>query len=361
MSSDEKLISSSRVAEAISRITSHTDRDLFDSGFAELLLDLLNIDQIKLYKVLYEYNQPEYYCMLDFSNDKRVVYGADQSPPKVHDKQRIAAFDDCLTGKCTTFTSIKQNDTAMLYPVFNYLDQITSIFCVRNFETAPDNDQPLISSLFTIYRNHLHLIDKTEHDTLTGLLNRRTFDRDLCKILTQSHQVSDPSLLTNNNKPRRRRNSSDKKGNWLAVIDIDFFKHINDKYGHLYGDEVLLLLSNIMRKTFRTYDKMFRFGGEEFVVILRTTNQTDARLILERFRKNIEEFAFPQVGNVTVSIGYVEITNQAIPAEILGHADNALYYAKKHGRNQLANFEKLVTEGKISPAKAITPSEVELF
>ena len=69
------------------------------------------------------------------------------------------------------------------------------------------------------------------------------------------------------------------KGNWLAVIDIDHFKRINDEYGHLYGDEVLLLLSNIMRKVFRSYDKLFRFGGEEFVVILPSTDDSDEVLI----------------------------------------------------------------------------------
>ena len=110
MSSDENAISSSRIAESISKITSQTDRDLFDSGFAMLILELLDVERIELYKVLYEYNQPVYYCTLDFSASHRTVYGANQSPPKIDDKQKIAAFDACLKGKCTTDAPVKHDD-----------------------------------------------------------------------------------------------------------------------------------------------------------------------------------------------------------------------------------------------------------
>lgn len=124
---------------------------------------------------------------------------------------------------------------------------------------------------------------------------------------------------------------------------------------------MLLLFSNIMRKTFRTYDKLFRFGGEEFAVILRTTSPVDAHSVLERFRKNIETTVFPQVGHITASIGYMEIANQSIPAEVLSHADEALYYAKNNGRNQLTSYEHLVSEEKIEPIQTVTTADIELF
>ena len=87
---------------------------------------------------------------------------------------------------------------------------------------------------------------------------------------------------------------------WLAVIDIDHFKRVNDLSGHLIGDEVLLLLARQMRVNFRFHDQLYRFGGEEFVVLMRCTNHADALAALERFRHQIEIHAFPQVGPITV-------------------------------------------------------------
>ncbi|MCW8829905.1 MAG: GGDEF domain-containing protein, partial [Gammaproteobacteria bacterium] len=124
---------------------------------------------------------------------------------------------------------------------------------------------------------------------------------------------------------------------------------------------VLVLLANIMRESFRGYDKLFRFGGEEFVAILRTTDQAGATHALERFRQAVATYAFPQIGQVTVSIGFVEIAYQAIPTEVLGHADDALYYAKEHGRNRLCQYEQLVETGEIKSAPFVGREDAELF
>lgn len=358
MRSEECLISPSQLAESISKITSQTDRDLFDTAFASLVLELLHIEKIDHYKVTYEYNQATYYRTLSFSTAEKTCYQATQSQPKINNKKIISTLNTCVDASRTSLNPICGNNSTFSYPIVNHLNTVTNIFCVKWLDD-PLESQSLITSLFTIYRNHLDLIYKTEHDTLTGLLNRRTFDRNLDKVLAEWHEVSDKNS-TNDDKPRRRDND-DTKGNWLAVIDIDFFKRINDEYGHLYGDEVLLLFSNIMRKTFRTYDKSFRFGGEEFAVILRTTSPTDAHSILERFRKNIETASFPQVGHITASIGYVEIATQSIPAEVLSHADEALYYAKNNGRNQLASYENLVSRKKIESVHKVTITDIELF
>jgi len=132
---------------------------------------------------------------------------------------------------------------------------------------------------------------------------------------------------------------------WLAVMDIDYFKRVNDKFGHLYGDEVLLLLSRNMQRIFRQHDKLFRFGGEEFVVVLDRTSLENAKNVLERFRLAIEQYDFPQVGQVTISIGFVRLDKAEVPSSIVGRADQALYHAKQHGRNQVVFYEDLISEG----------------
>jgi diguanylate cyclase (GGDEF)-like protein len=130
-------------------------------------------------------------------------------------------------------------------------------------------------------------------------------------------------------------------------MDIDHFKRINDEFGHLYGDEVLLLLSRCMQRNFRQTDKLFRFGGEEFVVVLDRTSQPNSLKVLERFRNAIENYNFPQVGRVTISIGYVCLNGIDDPSTLVGRADQALYYAKEHGRNQVCFYEGLLAEGKL--------------
>jgi diguanylate cyclase (GGDEF)-like protein len=133
----------------------------------------------------------------------------------------------------------------------------------------------------------------------------------------------------------------------MGEIDIDHFKEVNDRFGHLHGDEVLVILARILQSSFRKTDLIYRFGGEEFVVIVYVDDRGDAEMTFERLRRSIENHVFPQVGKVTVSIGITEIKDTSIPVELLGRADQALYYAKTHGRNQVAFYEALVAAGQI--------------
>jgi diguanylate cyclase (GGDEF)-like protein len=113
----------------------------------------------------------------------------------------------------------------------------------------------------------------------------------------------------------------------------------------LYGDEVLILIANLLTSSFRAQDRVFRFGGEEFVVLLRSTTLDNAKKIIDRFRVNVESHDFPQVGKVTVSVGFVSISALEAPVIILGRADQALYYAKSHGRNLACHYDELVEGG----------------
>jgi diguanylate cyclase (GGDEF)-like protein len=209
------------------------------------------------------------------------------------------------------------------------------------------SDQPFCSDtihtvggIVGVYRNFQNLLDYSERDSLTGLLNRKTFDDQLARMLHGAHE-HDPRLP--GLAERRQQHGPEKQ--WLAVVDVDHFKAVNDKFGHLYGDEVLILIANLLQSSFRTQDRVFRFGGEEFVVLLRSTTLENAWKIIERFRTNVEHHEFPQVGRVTVSVGFVSISAYESPVVTLGHADQALYYAKSNGRNQACHYDDLVSHG----------------
>ena len=222
-----------------------------------------------------------------------------------------------------------------------------------------ESDVRMIKGFLQVFSNYVQIIDESERDTLTGLLNRRTFDKNIARMLSESRQVGDENAGGDEADAPRRREGARAESRWLAVLDIDHFKRINDKFGHLYGDEVLLLLAGIMHRSFRNNDNLFRFGGEEFVVALEPTDEEGARAVLERFRQSVENYEFPQVGAVTISIGYVRIGSQDAPATVVGHADEALYYAKHHGRNQIRSYEKLVEAHKI--ATSALNVDAELF
>jgi diguanylate cyclase (GGDEF)-like protein len=148
---------------------------------------------------------------------------------------------------------------------------------------------------------------------------------------------------------------------WLGVIDVDHFKSINDKFGHLFGDEVLILMASFMTEVFRDDDLLFRYGGEEFVVLIKVLSKEDAFQVFERLRTKISQHTFPQVGNMAVSIGMVEINEQDGSSDVIHSADKALYYAKDNGRNRTCIYEDLISEGKITEDQKIKSREIDLF
>ena len=147
---------------------------------------------------------------------------------------------------------------------------------------------------------------------------------------------------------------------WLGMIDIDRFKAVNDGFGHLIGDEVLLLLSRLMRSTFRFHDRLYRFGGEEFVVLMRCDGEAEAHGAFERLRRNTLAYPFPQVGRITVSIGFAELRAGDSPSAAIERADRAVYYAKAHGRDQVQSHAELLARGEIE-ASSENIGDVELF
>jgi diguanylate cyclase (GGDEF)-like protein len=213
----------------------------------------------------------------------------------------------------------------------------------------------VIGGIVSVYRNFQNLLDYSERDSLTGLLNRKTFDDQLAKMLQASAAEQD-SLTLPPGEPERRQHSEEEK-QWLAVVDVDHFKHVNDKFGHLYGDEVLILIANLLTSSFRAQDRVFRFGGEEFVVLLRSSTLANAKKIIDRFRMNVEQHDFPQVGKVTVSVGFVAISAYEPPVVVLGRADQALYYAKSHGRNMACHYDELVSGGLLQTVESNDTAE----
>lgn len=169
---------------------------------------------------------------------------------------------------------------------------------------------------------HLKMLAKLEPlattDQLTGLYNRHYFTSELVKQI---------------NIWRRHQQSLS-----IIILDIDYFKKVNDEFGHLTGDYALKTLAAICDKQLRDIDTLARIGGEEFAILLPSTNVNGAMQIAERIRKATEAYAFNHDGHafgMTVSLGVSELTDESWSiTEFVGSADNMLYKAKGAGRNR---------------------------
>lgn len=163
-------------------------------------------------------------------------------------------------------------------------------------------------------------------DPLTGLFNRRVF---LKHLLQESHRVI-----------------RSKSCAAVLMLDLDFFKRINDTYGHATGDEVLKNFAQLIVKHTRDIDISARFGGEEFVILLPDSNREQATIMAERLRKEVAAIALSHEKGpvtITVSIGAALLMPENADGElVLNHADDALYHAKETGRNRLCWFEDIV-------------------
>ncbi len=155
-------------------------------------------------------------------------------------------------------------------------------------------------------------------DSLTGIGNRMAYDTTITREIA-----------------RARRHNSELS---LLVIDIDLFKQINDRFGHATGDKVLRTVANEIQQALRTSDVLFRYGGEEFVVILPNTHQDRAHEIAERLRLAVAALKLDNEQedfSVTISIGNSALRNKDNSIALFKRADEALYIAKSNGRNKV--------------------------
>ncbi|STO08274.1 GGDEF domain-containing protein [Exiguobacterium aurantiacum] len=133
----------------------------------------------------------------------------------------------------------------------------------------------------------------------------------------------------------------------LALLDIDHFKQLNDTFGHAYGDEVLHRVAEEIRLAIRSSDELIRYGGEEFLIILNVSDRAVVDAVLERVRTRIEQMTFPYEHHVTVSIGYTRVCQLGMTlGEWCAYADEALYKAKRDGRNRIIRYSTAVRDEK---------------
>ena len=187
---------------------------------------------------------------------------------------------------------------------------------IEHFDVPTDDKNDVIRKINFMYSRTREM---SITDALTKLYNRRYFENVSEREFLRAVRYKTP--LT------------------FAVIDIDFFKKINDTYGHQCGDMILKEVAYVINESFRKTDYVFRYGGEEFVVILTDTDENSALCPIERLRERVEKSEFDFDGQkvkATISVGFSSDTlNSENAYDLFGRADKALYVAKENGRNQV--------------------------
>jgi diguanylate cyclase (GGDEF)-like protein len=346
-----------RLVDHLAELTAFRDRDLLDVTLAGALRDLMRPRGVAIHRAVGDAGAERWLTRARWAEDDKVPTAdsawteLDELPPL----DSRPTWADCLRRQEVLSAPASPSGWVTLFP----LATDREVVGVLEFATASPitgEQQRTVGSILRIYRNFEGLLDYSERDTLTGLLNRKTFDEAFFKTEpapAAAHTEAAPS--------DGRRAGALAARYYLGVIDIDHFKQVNDNHGHLIGDEVLLLLSRLMRASFRYHDRLYRFGGEEFVVLMRCGSGavTDAEAAFERLRAHTEQYSFPQVGRMTVSVGFTAVRPGDTPNSAFQRADRAVYWAKNHGRNRVACHAALVAEGQIEDDQR--SGDVELF
>lgn len=330
-------------------ITGHRDHDLLNISTMSALLNMIGVGQARVLELFQSHGDLLVRPRVWIEDGKVRLLDEENAAaePPCEPIVRFPALVNCIAQRHNRVEETRADGSHALWVPVWQNDKVSTCLEIVNAQPFTPQMLQVMEGILSVYRNYQSLLDYSERDSLTGLLNRKTFDEKFARMI--SSKAPEPA----NSNDRRHQHAT---AQWLAVVDIDHFKRVNDRFGHLYGDEVLILVANILRASFRSQDRVFRFGGEEFVILLRSTTLDEARMIFDRFRTNVEQHTFPQVGTITVSVGFAAIT-QETPVVILGHADQALYHAKDSGRNRVCYYDDLLAQGVITvgnrPAESV--------
>jgi diguanylate cyclase (GGDEF)-like protein len=347
MSSPVSTVSPENLLSSVIRITEQRSRETLEQCLVSTLMDLTDMARVGILRPISGGRDLLLECVAHVERD-----GTPFAPGTTLRLAECPLVEQALDADAEAEGVVDGGAHRRVLPIDG--DAGPQAFLVADSAGDDSHHVGLLRGFAAIYRNYLGLLGDAARDTLTGLKNRKTFDENINRIIAAARHLSAAAAAGE----ERRQHALD-ESHWLGICDIDHFKRVNDTFGHVFGDEVLLLFAGLMKKTFRASDLLFRFGGEEFVVVLAPCTREQAGMAFERFRAAVEEFAFPQVGRVTTSVGYARIRPEDIAVGVIGQADTALYWAKNHGRNRVCNYEFLMAEGEV--AAASEEGSAELF
>lgn len=342
----------STLIDHIIKLTDYRDRDLLELTLSKALISVLPIQRIVIARVMSEDGEKRWLevARLDAKGGGKLV------DPMHVDFQTLARLEDapdrlkCLNQRDALEIAWAGENGPRIHmlPLFSDSRGEDEGVIEVHAEAALTHDQlSVIEQLRRVYRNMYSLLEYSDRDALTGLLNRKSLDdafysavlEELDGLTEVGNRSAVPQGLVTDRRHRVPVNY------WLGSAVIDNFASINDVHGHLIAEEVLLLVARIMNNTFRTYDRIYRFGGEHFGVLMHCPDEALVLAAFERFRANVEKFTFPQVRKVTVSCGFTDVLADDSPSSALEKTERAVDFSQRSGRNRVCSYVGLVRRG----------------
>lgn len=350
----------------ILKLTGHRDRDLLELTLSKALIELLPIQRVVIACVLSQDGEKRWLeaARLDAGGGGRVA------DPLRADFQTLSRLEDapdrvrCLQSGETVEVAWAGEDgpRITIFPLYadSRMDN-EGVLEIHSGSSLSEESNQIISYLLGIYRNMYGLLQYSDRDALTGLLNRKSLDdafynavlQELDGVLGEAPGTTLPNGLEQERRHRVPPNY------WLGTITVDHFSLLGDKHGQLIAEEVILLVARILNNTFRTHDLIYRFGAEHFAVLFHCADEALALGAFERFRSAMERFNFPQVGRVTASCGFTNIMVDDSPSTALERCERAVEFAQKSGHNKVCSHLDLVRRGLFDESPKV--GGVELF
>ncbi|MES2583527.1 MAG: GGDEF domain-containing protein [Pseudomonadota bacterium] len=353
---------SAQLIDHLVQLSGLRKRDDLLRGITQALLESIAAQKVSIFGLVHDENRQFWLPLTEALPGEKVRFVTD---PMRGDPDMMESVDSdpqrhqCLNRMEVVVTAPAATGAAFITRFPMTVAEGATLWGVAEVASAqaltPDDWQDA-TRLVTMYGNILDMLDYSERDALTGLWNRKPFDDLFYKTLKPTEAVA---VDQSPDGIEHRATTNTPSNYWLAMVDIDHFKQVNDTYGHLIGDEVLILVARLLKTSFRAYDRVYRFGGEEFLVVLRSADHDAAVAAVERFRTAMAAYEFPQAGHITASVGVTEIVTGDSPAAACERADQAVYYAKHHGRNQVCSEADLVRRGLLKMDLKV--GDVELF
>lgn len=349
--------------EHLIKLTDHRDRDLLELTLAKALIDLVPIQRVVVARVTTEDNEKRWLDIvsLDARGGGKVV---DPLRIDFHSLPRLEdAYDRLrsLRGRQEIEVAWAGEDGPRItyLPLFtdSRADEEQGVLEIHSAGVLGEDARQTIDQLHHIYRNMYTLLAYSDRDALTGLLNRKSLDDTFYSaVLEELDGILDAAMDAA--APDRERRHRVPPNYWLGTIVIDNFHLLGDKHGHLIMEEVTLLVARIMNSTFRTHDRLYRFGGEQFAVLFHCPEEALALGAFERLRANVEKYNFPQVGRVTVSAGFTRVLADDSPSTALERTEQAIDFAQKNGRNKVCSHPDLVRRGLFGEVARTGPVDI---
>jgi diguanylate cyclase (GGDEF)-like protein len=343
--------------EHIIKLTDHRERDLLELTLAKALIDLLPLQRVVLSRVFTEGGEERWLevTTLDAKGGGRVV-----DPLRVNFAELALLKDhkerlECLrTGQPKETAWAGEAGPRLTYfPLLEAADQEQAVLEIHSPQPLNTEALSTIATLRHVFRNMYRLLAYSDRDGLTGLLNRKALDDAFYSaVLEELDEGAVDAGIAEDAKlpPEQERRHRVPPNYWLGTISVDNFDDISSKKGHLLGEEILLLVARIINNTFRTYDRLYRLGGDQYAVLLHCPEETLVLSAFERFRGNMDKFKFPQVGHLTACGGFTRIAPDDSPDSAIERAERAVQFARHQGGNRVVSYAALSRDGLVADA-----------